>query len=354
MKQKYKIALFITAFFLTANLLLLCHFGIYTLGLKSDYVAINTSGCIGVIYSDEQDIVINNPKSYSDEEGMSTIPRTITINNTCGAADSVSLYLDVYNDSTIYDSKMKVNVNGDLNLDTINLDKVNKFMGKDNVLNTYKLVNVKMEAFETKRLNLRMWLDYDEAVTKDKNKFHFKYYVISDKENNRLTFAETLVKNNTIKESDGLVRVDNSYYFNGSVSNNYVKLGETLWKIVGINEDHSVKLIYSSDVLESRFNDKVNDEKKVDFDNSIIKDYLTKYLENNLKDYDDIIVSQKYCLDTSYEGNYKKVYSSYTRNITNNAPSLGCDNITLEYGGIKEYRIGFGGTSAFNRRLYLQ
>ena len=59
-----------------------------------------------------------NPKSLSDEDGLSNIPNTITIANRCKTNENITLYVDVYDDSTINDSKIKVNVNGDLTLKT--------------------------------------------------------------------------------------------------------------------------------------------------------------------------------------------------------------------------------------------
>jgi hypothetical protein len=99
-------------------------------------------------------------------------------------------------------------------------------------------------------------------------------------------------------------------------------------------------LIYSGERLQGKFNERANEENKVDYDSSTIKEYLDKFYSDNLSEYDELIVNHKYCIDTSFEGNYRKLYGSYLRNINGSNPSLNCNETTLEYGGLKEYKIG--------------
>ena len=35
---------------------------------EKEYLAVNTSGCINIIYSDDQEMLMIGPKSYSDED----------------------------------------------------------------------------------------------------------------------------------------------------------------------------------------------------------------------------------------------------------------------------------------------
>ena len=341
MKSKYKKSLIIIAVLIIINILTLIHFKLWSMANENEYLGVNTSGCINIIYSDNQDVLMINPKAYSDEDGLMSIPNTITISNYCNSVESVSLYLDVFDDSTINDNKIKININGDSKIDTTLLSDVTRINGNNNILNTFKLLNVDLDTYETKRINLKMWLDHNAALTVDKNKFHAKYYIMSDKENKKENFMETLLKNNTIVDNNGLIKYDNNYYFNGNVSNNYVSFANYLWKIVGVNEDGSIKLIYSDETLESNYNDKSNEEKSVAYDDSKVKEYLDNFYNEKLVDYDKYISTKDYCNDTTSTNTYYRIYyGAYTRNITDSMPSIKCETTDKEYGGVKSYKIG--------------
>lgn len=340
MRKTYKIALGTIASLIIVVAMVLTHFELWNIANNNEYLAINTSGCINIIYSDEQDVLMLNPKSLSDEDGLANIPNTITITNRCKTNENITLYVDVYDDSTINDNKIKVNVNGDLTLKTQKLMDLNKLMGETNILNTYKLLNFNLQRDETKRINLRFWLDENEIVTLESNRFHAKYYIMSDSINSKNNFKETLLNNNEIKENDGLIKLDNSYYFNGNVSNNYVKFANLNWRILSINEDNFVKLIYSDNDLVSIFNNDLYSEEKVSYDNSNIKEYLDNFYNEKLSQYDKYIKTSKYIIDTSYEKTWRIIYGAYNRNFNLNEPSLNSFETDKEYGGVKEYKIG--------------
>lgn len=341
MKSKYKKALFIITLLAVVNILTLIHYKLWLMGNENDYLAVNTSGCINIIYSDNQDILMVNPKAYSDEDGLLTSPYTVTISNYCETKESISLYLDVLDDTTISDKKMKVSINGDATLDTMFLSDVNKIVGNNNIINTYKLLNLELNNHETKRINFKIWLEHNAALTVDKNRFHSNYYVLSDKEEKKENFMETILKNNEIVENDGLIKVDANYYFNGSVDNNNVLFANMMWKIIGINSDGTIKLIYNDEAMQSNYNDKSNDEKSVSYDDSKIKEYLNNFYQEKLEEYDKYIFEENYCNDTSSTNTYYRIYyGPYTRNFNDNSSSIKCNETDKEYGGDNSYKIG--------------
>lgn len=340
MKIKFKIIISLIVFLIIFSSGILLHYGLWSMAQKNSFVTMQTSGCINIIYSDNDNILMVNPKSLSDENGMSYIPYTITISNSCDSITSVSFYLDVFDDSTISENKMKVNINGDSSLNTSFLNDTTKIQGQLNVLNTYRLLKIDLNEYETKRLNLRLWLDENEVISPEKNRFHAKYYVLSNSEKEIKNFYETVLGNNVIRDSDGLIQVGNSYYFNGNVNNNYVKLGDKLYKILGINEDKSIKLIYNNDDLEEIYNNSYRSEENVDFESSKLKEYLNNYYDENLKKYDKIIKEEGYCNDTSNEQSWRIIYNSYFRNFQNFQPSLECQQTTKAYGGKVNSKIG--------------
>lgn len=82
----------------------------------------------------------------------------------------------------------------------------------------------------------------------------------SDKMNDGRVFYEEIINNNSIydvtmiEEVDGLFydEVSNEYFFKGNVANNYIVLNNELWRIVGINDDNSVKLIKQIGIYDNK------------------------------------------------------------------------------------------------------
>ena len=175
--------------------------------------------------------------------------------------------------------------------------------------------------------------------------------------NKKLTFAETILANNEVKDpittpgaavstaSEALLASaedDNgtSYYFRGAVKNNYVEFANKCWRIVRVGGDGSVKLIlhndnpsgaanpclsannstsaafarFSGETYESAFNTNYNDNAYVGFkygtpgsstyeathvntNKSTILTNLETWYNNNLKTYESVIADTVWCND---------------------------------------------------------
>lgn len=140
-----------------------------------------------------------------------------------------------------------------------------------------------------------------------------------------------------------------SYYYRGSVENNYVDFAGKIWRIIRINGDDSVRIILN-DVLEttSSFNSAHTDNAYVGYmygtpgsssyaathtntNDSELKKFLDTWYENNLKNYTAYLVDDGFCNDRSVLetiGNYgvssmETHYKGYAR-ITASLPSLKC------------------------------
>ncbi len=120
------------------------------------------------------------------------------------------------------------------------------------------------------------------------------------------------------------------YYFRGAVENNYVKFAGYYWRIIRINEDGSIRLIYQGETIdatgvdatigESAFNSNNNDnayvgymygtpgsstyeETHANINDSTIKTVLDTWYEENLLSYASYIADSGFCGDRSiYEG----------------------------------------------------
>ena len=166
-----------------------------------------------------------------------------------------------------------------------------------------------------------------------------------------------------------------SYYFRGAVENNYVYFANFYWRIIRINGDGTVRMIYAgtsahdngyddSSTYDTRigtsdFNTNYNDNAYVGYmygtagsstyaethsntNNSTIKTYIDNWYQNNLSSYSSYIADAIYCNDRSVTpvdsfagmtftgtgiGTEDTAYSNLKRNYIDHTPSLKCTNI---------------------------
>ena len=181
-----------------------------------------------------------------------------------------------------------------------------------------------------------------------------------------------------------------SYYFRGAVDNNYVKFANFYWRIIRINGDGSIRMIYAgtsahangesetdSSIGRTAYNTNYKDngyvgymygnfttptncntdnstgittctggstsyeEAHANINDSTIKTFIDNWYNNNLKDYayaiedtiycnDRSITSVDYFVDVALTGTGKGIentaYSGLTRGYINHTPSLKCVN----------------------------
>lgn len=162
-----------------------------------------------------------------------------------------------------------------------------------------------------------------------------------------------------------------SYYFRGNV-NNYVSFANQLWRVIRVNGDGTIRLLYNTDIDKSVFNNAHDDEKysgytydnenvctkenpcissfdaknnlfvnNMNMTNSDVKTYLENWYISNLKLYDNYISLDSYCNDTTYvvSGN-NYYYGAYDRIYKQYQPSLKCPDTSQLYGGNYKLKIG--------------
>ena len=156
---------------------------------------------------------------------------------------------------------------------------------------------------------------------------------------------------NTIYRANGQDGA-NTYYFAGNVTNNYVSFGGYYWRIVRINEDDSVRLIYAgrgtgdTSAFISTSQDfynwssitcvgymNTNSEQHGTGSNSSIKIVVDNWYADNLNSFDDYISKTAiYCNDrTTVDGRWATYYTSiyhsgYSRLVTGKSPTYICSN----------------------------
>lgn len=199
----------------------------------------------------------------------------------------------------------------------------------------------------------------------------------------RSNFSVVVTSDNTKTLYTGTEDNKTVYYFAGNALDNWVKFGEFYWRIIRTNADGSIRLLYHGTSTDSTSayitvdnnsstcyykdtsgNCLYNDKSYVNYSTSYVKKTLEKWYQDNLKNkYDNFVsTSAIYCNDTS-EPSTSGQFGSYTRLITNKAPTYDCsgDNAYTKDNGKLNYPIGLisvdevsyaGGISAKNSTAY--
>ena len=165
-----------------------------------------------------------------------------------------------------------------------------------------------------------------------------------------------------------------SYYFRGTVENNYVKFANFYWRIIRINGDSSIRMIYAGtsahengyddsetndmSIGKSVYNSNTNDNTYVGYkigstgsstyanthsnaENSTIKTYIDNWFGTNLNEYKYYFKDTIYCNDRKVvnvnnvggvtltgdgAGTNKSAYASFDRTYVGHSPTLKCEN----------------------------
>ena len=152
------------------------------------------------------------------------------------------------------------------------------------------------------------------------------------------TFADTIIENSKPSddaltkvgedaaiEDEGLIKSSDdagvSYYFRGSVKNNYVSFANFTWKIVRINGDGTVRIILD-DIISESANYKNDDSESFLYQDSYINTLLENWYQENLRNYTNYIATTNYCNDISHDEAFN--YLPYNRIMVNKIPTLNC------------------------------
>ncbi len=147
-----------------------------------------------------------------------------------------------------------------------------------------------------------------------------------------------------------------TYYFRGAVENNYVQFANYYWRIIRINEDGSVRLIYQGETSDatgsnagigtSKFNNSTYGNAYVGYmygtdssstyeathsntNNSVVKEELDIWYENNLLTYKEYLADSGFCNDRSLSsglgyGSTTTYYGAYNRYYNTKRPQFRC------------------------------
>ena len=197
----------------------------------------------------------------------------------------------------------------------------------------------------------------------------------------RYSFTRSRTYNQTELESDksdkGLYAMNDadgtSYYYRGSVRNNYVQFAGFYWRIIRINGDGSIRLLYAGTTKDAagtnaqigtrQFNSQRNlplyvgymygnsagsslTEVNANTNDSTIKSYLDSWYSTNLSEYANYIADSGFCNDRTLstrsnngngvQTNVTTYYAAYGRYYTNYNPTLTCPDASNDLFTVSE------------------
>ena len=347
-----------------------------------------STGLLSIIASSKgENISLGNALPMSDSEGEATTPYTFTIKN-IGNLDykfDVKLLSTAGSDITIDSRYIKVKVD-DVSPATLS-----------SLSNSIIKSDITLASGESIDIRIRVWLSSDTPNTQIGKVFNSK--IVTDGQavytssNNKIPAADTLNKLNklndtivlasdtpdftTVSGNNGVKYVNyeqsatgvgdgtkgiyaaeddlgTSYYFRGAVDNNYVKFANFYWRIIRINGDGSIRMIYDGTSAHANGEDETDGYISKTTYNSSPDDntyvgYMTgstgatTYASAHSNATDSTI---KGVIDTWYKTNIEdKGYSTYVADaIYCNDRSVGNDSTANTYfnGDFGEYDTGLG------------
>ena len=261
------------------------------------------TSCFDVAFKEDSEAInLENVYPILDEEGIKGTPYTFTLTNNCAELASYQINLEVLNTATLNSQYIKVYLDSGSPSVLTNLNTTSKTLSE--AKEAYILDAGYFEPNESKTFNLRIWMDEDTpALEETMNKtFASKVTVTTsylktkpsdyeicvskygedsiqcsilasvdttgkcaeveeggtvnlnkNYENEEVTAenAEAIMAD-LIESEEGYVcsapdDYGNSYYYRGAVENNWVKFADSYWRIIRVNGDGSIRLLYNGE-----------------------------------------------------------------------------------------------------------
>ena len=261
-------------------------FAAWILNFQQTNTNVVATDCFNITFKEDTEAIsLNKAYPITDEEGKTLTPYTFTITNQCSSYASYQINLEVINDSTLTNySYLKVMLGDNTPVLLSSNEVVQPTL--DNATTSFKLTTGYLDHNESVTYNLRLWMDENVTAndTDSMNKvFNSKVTIIASYIDHMPTGYEQCVEEYgedsiqcsiladadnaegcpTVNE-DGTVQVTSSestngylcsapddygtsYYYRGNVENNWVKFGDFYWRILRINGDGSIRMIYAGD-----------------------------------------------------------------------------------------------------------
>ena len=284
MSKRKTIALTIIGIFLLISLTIGISYSLWKVNLFQTTANTLASDCFNITFTEANNIELLNAYPMYDEDGSKLSPYTFTIKNNCASYATYQVQLEILNNSTLSDQYLKVM------LDTKTPDLLTNYnegeITLENAKSSYILDNNALDKNEEKTYNLRVWLDENVTLETEgvQNSTWSAKVTITAKYSDHLPtdyelcvakYGEDSINCSIIAQlddtgkcptvdDDGTVNITKaeetngyvcsapddygtSYYYRGNVENNWVKFAGYYWRILRINGDGSIRMIYAGD-----------------------------------------------------------------------------------------------------------
>ncbi len=258
-------------------------YAIWQLTLKQTETNKMSTACFNVkLQNEKAPIQLEEVFPVTDEEGSNFNPYEFTITNNCNELATYQINLEVLTSSSLENlDYIKASLNDDIKILTQN-ESVKTTLTEAN--KAYKLKTGYLNPKESETFYLRLWMDEETPAEEAyMNKTMLSKITITSSyvdhipsdyevcvnkygENNMncqvMASVDTSGKCPIV--NDGTIYVNKkedmkgyvcsapddygtSYYYRGIVNNNYVKFGGYYWRILRLNGDGSIRMIYAGD-----------------------------------------------------------------------------------------------------------
>ena len=165
-------------------------------------------------------------------------------------------------------------------------------------------VNDKLKARETKTFKVKVNWDSNATTIPETSKdLSLTIDFVQDTNNIESGGNITELVQDLLETSpDGTYEYMGGTYLKGAQDSNYLWFDGFLWRIMGINEDGSIRMITEENVTAIPWGAPNTAQ---DYDNSYINDWLNNYFYPKLKD-KDLLVSQTWCSEVTTDSNSRR------------------------------------------------
>ena len=230
-----------------------------------DKTNVGVSKCFKLELANQaNEINLTNMYPITDEEGRKLTPYIFTLKNTCSVSAKYSLNMEMLEGTTLNSNYLAVLVN----------NKDIKLLSSYNTATTVIDGSTESRTLDTgilapngsKDYSISLWMDKSVTLSDDSQNKVFKSKVVVDAVATETAMDKIIASVDTTGKcptinSDGTVNVTSdeatdgyvcsasdaygtSYYYRGNVTNNYVKFADKYWRIIRINGDGTVRVIY--------------------------------------------------------------------------------------------------------------
>ena len=284
-----------------------------------DKANVGVSKCFSLELANQaNEINLTNMFPISDEEGRALTPLTFTLKNTCSVSAKYSLNMEMLEGTTLNSNYLAVLVN----------NKDIKLLSSYNTATTVVKGSMESRTLDTgilapngsKDYSISVWMDKSVTLSDDAQNKTFKSKVVVDAVATEtamdkiIASVDTTGKCPTVND-DGSVNVTgveatngylckakdaygDSYYYRGNVTNNYVKFADKYWRIVRINGDGTVRVIY--DGTSAHANGEASEDRQIGnsaFNSSYMDNAYVGYMYGNS---DAVVEPSEYYSSTNF------------------------------------------------------